>query len=286
MLCEVTMDIINRTLIKEYEGVQINLITDSNGNKFVEKIQFHNPSSNTFHQCDFSELEIMESIIKPLEIPHARIIDSSKNEKYTTIIMEFIDGINCQDEPKAEYLYIAAEKIGEIYNKSKMNMTRLDKSVVEKYTITKEIILDYIKVISMRYDMPPMDSLINYIFEKYQNRTLFVNHGDMYFKNFIYNDDLHLIDWNSQISPFFTDLCALIWQASEVDADIDEIKKRYYKFAQISSINDEDIDIAEIIANIGEMYTFLVNNCPIEWVEGTYNGLQHLIQDFNYHKST
>ncbi len=278
------MDIINRTVIKEYEGVQINLVTDFNGNKFIEKIQFHNLSANTFDQCNFSELEIMESIIKPLEIPHARIIDSSKNEKCTTIIMEFIDGINCKDEPKEEYLYIAAEKIGEIYNKSKMNMTRLDKRVVEKYTITKETILDYIKVISKDYNMPSMDSLINYIFEKYQNRPIFVNHGDMYFKNFIYNDDLHLIDWNSKISPFFTDLCALIQQASEVDADIDEIKKRYYKFTQISSINDEDIDIAEIIANIGEMYTFLVNNCPIEWLESTYNGLQHLIQDFNYHK--
>lgn len=266
------MDIINRTVIKEYEGVQINLITDSNGNIFIEKMEFHNPSVNKFHQCDFSELEIMESIIKPLEIPHARIIDSSKNEKCTTITMEFINGINCEDEPKAEYLYIAAEKIGTIYNTSKMNMTRLDRRVVEKYTINKKVILDYIKVISMRYDMPPMNSLIDYIFEKYQNRTLFVNHGDMYFKNFIYNDDLHLIDWSTRISPFFTDLCALIQQASEVEADIDEIKKRYYQYAQIDSINDEDIDIAEIIANIGEMYTFLVNNCPTEWVEGTYDG--------------
>lgn len=106
----------------------------------------------------------------------------------------------------------------------------------------------------------------------------------MYFKNFIYNDDLHLIDWSSQISPFFTDLCALICQANEVDADIDEIKKRYYQFAQISPLNDEDIEIAEIITNIGEMYAFLVNNCPIEWVEGTYDGLQRLIRDFNYHK--
>jgi tRNA A-37 threonylcarbamoyl transferase component Bud32 len=269
------MDIINRTVIKEYEGVQINLITDSIGNKFIEKIK-----------RDSNELEILESILKPLEIPHPRIIDSSKNEKSITIIMEFINGINCQDEPKAEYLYIAAEKIGEIYFKSKKNMARLDKSVVEKYTINKEVILHYIKVISMRYDMPSMDLLIDYIFEKYKNRTPFVNHGDMYFKNFIYNDDLHLIDWSSQISPFFTDLCALICQANEVDADIDEIKKRYCEFAQISSINDEDIEIAEIIVNIEEMHSFLVNYCPIEWVEGTYDGLQRLIQDFNYHKKT
>lgn len=267
------MDIINRTVIKEYEGVQISLITNSNGNKFIEKIK-----------RDFNELEIMESIIKPLEIPHPRIIDSSRNEKSTTIIMEFIEGINCQDEPKAEYLYMAAEKIGAIYSKSKENMTRLDKSVVEKYTISKEVILQSIKVISMCYDMPPMDSLIDYIFEKYKDRTPFVSHGDMYFKNFIYNDDLHLIDWSSQISPFFIDLCALICQANEVDADIDEIKKRYYQFAQISSINDEDIKIAEIITNIGEMHAFLVNHCPIEWVEGTYYGLKRLIQDFNYHK--
>ena len=280
------MDIINRTTIKEYEGVQINLVTDSNGNKFIEKIKFHSSSVNAFHQCDFSELEIMESIIERLEIPHARIIESSKNDKCTTIIVDFINGINCEDEPKAEYLYIAAEKIGAIYNKSKINLTRLDKSIVEKYTINQKKILDYIKIISMHYDLPPMHSLIDYIFEKYQNRTLFVTHGDMYFKNFIYNDDLHLIDWNTRISPFFTDLCALIQQASEVEADIDEIKKRYYQFAQINSVNDEDIDIAAIITNIGEMYTFMVNNCPTEWVEDTYNGLQHLIQSFCYHKVT
>jgi len=78
-------------------------------------------------------------------------------------------------------------------------MARLDKRVVEKYTINKEVILHYIKVISMCYDMPSMDSLIDHIFEKYKNQTPFVNHGDMYFKNFIYNDDLHLIDWSSHI---------------------------------------------------------------------------------------
>jgi hypothetical protein len=278
------MNIIDRNVIKEYEGVQVNLITDSNGNKFIEKIKFYDPSTNTFHQSDFSDLEIYESILKPLEIQHPRIIGSNQNEKCSTIIMEYIDGINCGNEPKAEYLYIAAEKIGAVYNKSKINMTRLDKGVMEKYTINKKIILNYIRVISEHYSIPPMDLLIDYIFEKYENRTLFVCHGDMYFKNFIYNDDLHFIDWSSRITPFFIDLCALIWQAGEVDADIDEIKRRYCQFSQINSIDNEDIHIAEIINNIGEIYTFLVNDCPIEWAEGSYNGLLHCIQNFNFLK--
>lgn len=30
------------------------------------------------------------------------------------------------------------------------------------------------------------------------------------------------------------------------------------------------------------IYMVMVNNCPIEWIEGTYDGLQRLIRNFNY----
>jgi hypothetical protein len=220
-----------------------------------------------------------------LGTPHARIVDSIRTENCTTIIMEFIEGINCEAEPTAEHLYIAAEKIGAIYDKSKMNMCHVDKAVAEKYTITKKIIADYIKLINEHYDMPPMDLLIDYIFEKYQDRTLFVNHNDMQFKNFIYNDDINFIDWEcANISPFFTDLHSLISRAGEVDADINEIKKRYCQFSQISAIDDEDIDIAGIITSVGMIYDVFEFDCPVEWADDSYNKLLCLIQKFNFQK--
>jgi len=209
-------------------------------------------------QYDPNELEVIESVIKPLEIPHTRIIDSFKNEKSTTYVMKFIDGINCENEPKAEYLYIAAEKIGELYNK-------------------------HIKVISKHINLQPIDSLIDYIFGKYQNRTNFVNHGDIQFKNFIYNDDLHLIDWGGQIHPFSSDLQSLIAQADEVNADVEEIKKRYIKFSKTSSISDEDIVIGGIINGIEAIFSLLIFDCPIEWTKVSCNELQDLIQKINFH---
>jgi thiamine kinase-like enzyme len=132
--------------------------------------------------------------------------------------------------------------------------------------------------------MPPMDLLIDYIFEKYKDRTLFVNHGDIQFQNFIYNNDINIIDWEcANISPFFTDLFSLINHASEVDADINEIKRRYCQFSQMSSIDDEDIQIADIIKNIDEIYGVLVFDCPIEWADNSYNRLLHFIQNFKFH---
>lgn len=277
------MDIINRTVIKKYEYAQVNLLTDSNSNKFIEKIQFHNPPVIPLpFEYDFNELEGYMSILKPLEIPHTRIVESNQNEKCTTFIMEFIDGINCENKPNADYLYIAAEKIGEVYIKSKANMFRLDKNIVDKYTINKEKILSYINVINKHYDMPPMDLLIDYIFKKYQNHTVFANHGDMQFKNFIYNDDLHLIDWGVRISPFFTDLHNLITQAHGVGADTDKIIKQYCKFSKIGSISDEDIYIGGIIGSIQAVFELLIFDCPIEWVEGSYNELQCLTKKFDF----
>jgi hypothetical protein len=205
------MDATDRKVIKKYEYAQVNLVTDSSGNRFIEKIQFHkSPVVLLTFQNSRNGLEIIDSIIKPLEIPHPKIVDSIQNEKSTTFIMDCIEGINCGGEPKAKYLYIAAEKIGTIYNKSKMNISQLEKDIVEKYTLNKEKILEYIKVISKYYKMPTMDSLIDYIFEKYKNKIIFVNHHDMQFKNFIYNGDLHLIDWdNVKIHPFYSDLYSL-----------------------------------------------------------------------------
>ena len=276
------MKITDRKVIKKYEYAQINLITNSNGIKFIEKTQFHIPPviPLTF-QYDYDELEVIESIIKPLEIPHARVIDSIKNGKSTTIIMEFINGINCENEPKAEYLYIAAEKIGALYYKSKININRLDKDVLRKYILTKEKALNYIDIINKHCNLPPMESLIHYIFKEYENKTMFVDHGDIQFKNFIYNDDLHLIDWDGQIHPFFSDLHSLISLASEVDADIDEIKKRYLKFSKINSISNEDIIIGGIINGIIAVFSLLIFDCPIEWIVDSYNGLQYQIMLLN-----
>lgn len=277
------MDIINRTVIKKYEYAQVNLLTDSNNNQFIEKIQFHNPPviSLTFIY-DFNELEGYISILDPLEIPHVRIIDGSQNEKCTTFVMDFINGIDCAREPKAEYLFMAAKKIGAVYAKSKMNMERLDKKIRDKYTLSKEKILEYVKVISKSYNMPRMDFLIDYIYEKYQYRTVFATHGDMQFKNFIYNNELHLIDWGVRISPFFSDLYTLIAQADRVGADTDEIKKRYCESSQIGSICDEDIFIGGIIGCIQAVFELLVFDCPIEWTDNSYNELQYLIQKLDF----
>jgi len=270
------MIITNKTIIKKYEYAQVSLLTDSSNNKFIEKIQFHNPPVIPLNfQYDFCELEGYTSILKPLEIPHAWIIDSRYDENSTTFIMEYIDGINCENEPKAEYLYIAAEKFGEIYTKSKTNIARLDKNIIDKYTLCKNQILNYIDVIKNHYDLPPMDSLIDYIFIKYQNHDVFVNHGDVQFKNFIFNNNLHIIDWNVKISPFFTDLHSLIEQANAVNAD--EIIKRYCKFSLIKSISDEDIFIGGIIGSIQAVFELLIYDCPVEWVNDSYTGLLHLI---------
>lgn len=280
------MNIISRTVLKKYEYAQVNLIKDANGKKFIEKIQFHLPPviPLTF-QYDYSELEIIESIIKPLEIPHARIVDSIQNEECTTYIMDFIEGINCVDEPKAEYLYLAAEKIGTVYRKSIMNINRVNRDMIEKYTLTEEKMSDYIKVIKKYYDMPSIESMNNYIFEKYRNRPTFVNHGDVQFKNFIYNDDLHLIDWSGQITPFFSDLGALIGQAQRVNADAEEIKKRYLKFSQIGYVTDEDLLVAGIVGSVVGLFNLLIFDCPTEWIENSYHELMNLIPllDINKH---
>ena len=273
------MDIRDRTVIKEYEYAQVSLITDFNGKRFIEKTQFHKPPviPLTF-QYDLTELEIYKSILKPLEIPCAQIIDSNQNEKYATFIIDFIDGIECENEPKAEYLYTAAEKIGTIYSNSKINIHHLNENIVKKYSINKKVIFEYIKIINKHYSIPSIDSLIEYIFTKYQNKTFFVNHGDVQFKNFIYNDDLHFIDWEcARISPFFSDLEALISQANVVNADINEIKKRYLKFSQLNSITDEDIYIGGIISSIKAVFELLIFDCPVEWIEDSYNGLLNLI---------
>ena len=163
-----------------------------------------------------------------------------------------------------------------------MNMERLDKKIRDKYTLSKEKILEYVKVINKFYDMSRMDFLIEYIYEKYQYRTVFAAHGDMQFKNFIYNNELHLIDWGVRISPFFSDLYTLMAQASRVGADTNEIKKRYCESSQIGSISDEDIFIGGIIGCIQAVFVLLVFDCPIEWTDNSYNELQYLIQKLDF----
>ena len=272
------MDIMNRTILKKYEYAQINLVTDFNGNRYIEKIKFSIPPviPLTF-PYEYKEQEFIELIIKPLGIPHAKLIESTQNEACTTYIMEFINGINCEDKPKAEYLYLAAEKIGSMYHKSIMNISNINKDVTEKYIITKEKIIGYIDIIKEHYKLPEMIQLLDYIFEKNRNRNIFVNHHDMHFKNFIYNDDLHIIDWCGRIHPFFSDLYSLLAQADEVNADKNVIMKRYLEFSKINYISEEDIIIGGIICSIIAMFELLIFNCPIEWTEDSYNTLKNLI---------
>lgn len=252
------------------------------GNKFVEKIERHKPPAIVLpFQYDENGLEFIEFIIKPLEIPHAKIIKSSREREYTSYVMDFIEGVNCADEPKAEYLYAAAEKAGEIYYLSKMNMTRVDKSIAEKYTLTKEKVIDYIKIINTCFHLPAMDLIVEHIFQKYQKHFMFVNHHDMQFRNFISNDDLHIIDWGGYIHPFFSDLYQLIQQADEVNADSDEIKRRYLTFSKIKAVSDEDIAIGGIIYGIVAVFRLLAFGCPIDWAKESYNELQKLVLLWN-----
>ena len=277
-----SINIIEKTVIKKYEYAQINLLIDSDNNKYIEKIQFHIPPVEplTFNY-DCNGLEILQSIIEPLNIPHPRIINHTRNDKSTTFLMEFINGINCENEPKIEYLYIAAEKIGIIHNKSIQNFNQLDKNVVEKYILNKEKIFSYIEIINRHFKVPQINTLIEYIFRKTESQKMFVNHHDIQFKNFIYNYDLHLIDWdNVKIHPFYSDLYSLFQLANEVNADIEEIKKRYLRLSQISSITEEDIYIGGIINSIIAVFELIIFDCPIEWINDSYNDLVKLIKLF------
>jgi len=274
------MNITSRTVIKKYDYAQVNLVMDFSGKKYIEKIQFHKPPVTQFSfPYEPSELEIYDSILVPLEIPHSRIVDRTQNEESTTFIMEFIDGTPCESEPKAECLYFAAEKIGAIYDQSKKKIARIDQAIMRKYTLTKETILEYINVINKYYAELQLDQFIDRIFENQQGKSMFVNHGDMQIKNFICNDDLHIIDWgDARISSFFTDLYSLLSVADELNADADEIKRRFKKFSQIDSITDEDIYIGGLIGSIVAIFQLLIYDCPTEWIEDSYNSLQKLIR--------
>ena len=279
-----SLNIIEKTVIKKYKYAQINLLTDLSNNKYIEKIQFNIPPVVPLpFDYDCNGLEILQSIIEPLKIPHPRIIDNTQNDKNTKYIMEYINGINCEEEPKEGYLYIAAEKIGEIYLKSKQNLNQLPISIVEKYDLSKSKILNYIEIINKYFELPSINSLIEYIFEKSKNQTIFVNHHDIQFKNFIYKDDLYLIDWdNVRIHPFYSDLYSLIELAHEVNADIEKIKNCYLKTSQISSITDEDIYIGGIIGSIKGVFELIIFDCPAEWIEDSYNGLIEQVKKFKF----
>ena len=84
--------------------------------------------------------------------------------------------------------------------------------------------------------------------------------------------------------PFFSDLHSLVTQAHEVNADIAEIKRRYLKFSQISSIDDEDILIGGIIGAIKGFFNLLIFDCPIEWIEDSYPWLLNRISLLDYRK--
>ena len=283
------MEIKSKTMLKKWGYCQTNLIEDFNGNRYIEKIEFYDTSANRF--CSFpyhsNECEVYGSILSPLGIPHVEIVENTCNSDANIFIMEYVSGIICEEAPLAIYLYKAAEKAGEIYDKSRGNMSFADKNVALKYTLSKEKIYSHIEAASSFFDVEAVYSVIDYIFEKYKGRPLFVNHFDMHLKNFIYNDDVVLIDWaTTQISPFYTDLYVLLTQAKDVGASFNEIKERYKKSAQIEVLNDEDIHIGGVIWNIVNIHWLLEligsDDVPFrEWAEKLYNDLKRLIQLLN-----
>jgi Phosphotransferase enzyme family. len=283
------MEIKNKTTLKKWGYCQTNLIEDESGNRYIEKFEFYDPSANRF--CSFpyhsNECEVYSSILSPLGISHVEIIENTSNSDANIFIMEYVSGIVCEEAPLAIHLYKAAEKAGEIYNKSTGNMSLADKNITLKYTLNKEKIYSHIEAASSFFDMEEVYSVIDYIFERYKGRPLFVNHFDMHLKNFIYNDDLVLIDWATmQISPFYTDLYVLLTQAKDVGASVDEIKARYKNHSQIEVLDDEDIHIGGIIWSIVNIHWLLEligsDDVPFcEWAEELYNDLKRLIQLLN-----
>jgi hypothetical protein len=276
------MEIAKRVNIKHYENVQVDLLVDAYGNKYVEKTQYHHTPALPipFHYGN-NGLEIIRSIIEPLQIEHPRIIEGTNNEKCVSFIMEYMDGINCADEPKAEHVYKAAEKAGMLYAKSKKGLAAVDADVANKYSLTKEKILSYIQVIEQQTSIPSLDRLIERIFDSCKNRIPFVNHGDMQFKNFIYDGDIHLIDWDGvKIHPFFSDLYSLLEQARQIDADTEEVISRYKTSAQINAISDADIIMGGIIGSIVSLFDLIIYDCPTQWIDGTRNDLNQLAYSF------
>jgi hypothetical protein len=280
------MDVKIRSSIKKWGNCQTNLIIDSDGTKFIEKITFYNPLNNTFDLAPYNsnEFEIYDSILKPLKIPHINYFGYSQTAEYTKFIMDFIDGIFCENVQEAKYLYLAAEEIGKICYISKANMIYLDKSIINKYILDKSKVYEHINASNYFSGIGSMDSVIDFIFDKYKSKPAFINHFDMHFKNFIYDTDLHIIDWASlQISPFLTDLYVLLSQAKDVNADPDEIKKHYLKYAQINSLSDFDINIGGIIWSIVNIHWLLdlhkITNAKffLDWAEELFIDLQNLI---------
>jgi hypothetical protein len=276
------MDVAKRVNIKKYETVQVDLLIDTYGNKYVKKTQYpHAPALPLSFPYGNNGLEIIRSIIEPLHIEHPRILESASDENCVSFIMEYIDGINCADEPKAAYLYKAAEKAGILYATSKTGLAAVDVGVADKYMLTKEKVLSYIQVMERQIHMPSLDSLIERIFDCCKNRIPFVNHGDMQLKNFIYDGDIHLIDWDCvKIHPFFSDLYNLIAQAREIDADPEEIITRYKASAQIDAISDTDVIMGGIIGSIVSLFDLIVYDCPTQWIDDTRNDLNRLVNSF------
>jgi hypothetical protein len=276
------MDVVKRVNIKQYENVRVDLLVDTYGNKYVEKTQYpHAPALPIPFPYGNNGLEIIRFIIEPLHIEHPRIIESTDNENGVSFIMEYIDGINCADEPKAVYLYKAAEKAGLLYAKSKKGLAFVDAGIADKYLLTKEKILSYIKVMERQTSIPPLDRLIERIFDNCKNRLPFVNHGDMQFKNFIYDGDIHLIDWDCvKIHPFYSDLYSLLAQARQIDADPEEVISRYKASAQLDAISDADIIMGGIIGSIVSLFDLIISDCPTQWIDDTRNELTQLAQSF------
>jgi hypothetical protein len=276
------MDVAKRVNIKKYENVQVDLLIDVYGNKYVEKTQYpHPPALPLSFQYGNNGLEIIRSIVEPLHIEHPRIIESTSDESRVSFIMEYIAGINCADEPKAAHLYKAAEKAGMLYAKSKKGLAAVEAGIADKYWLTKEKVLSYIQVMERQISLPSLDRLVERIFDSCKNRIPFVNHGDMQLKNFIYDGDIHLIDWDCvKIHPFFSDLYNLIAQAREIDADPEEVIRRYKASAQMDAIREADVIMGGIIGSIVSLFDLIVYDCPPEWVDDTRNELNRLVRLF------
>lgn len=266
------MSITNKIVIKEWKYSKVSKVINSNGNTYIEKI-VTDPNSN--------EVEIYDKLLRAIGVEHIPILKTQYCIDKSIMHLEYIDGITCSDNPKAEYLYKAAKKAGNLYAVSSNCIDLLDNNIFHKYNLTKEKLLKHLDVMSGFYETKRLYFLVEKIYDKYENKTCFINHFDMHMKNFIVSDkEFYLIDWaTTQITPFYTDLYQLMFEeASDVSADTDLILLEYKKAAGIKSITRCEILEAGICWNITVISWLLdligSDTVPFkEWADEQYNQL-------------
>ena len=276
------MEIAKKLLIKDWTASKTSIIFDSFSNKFIEKEYILN--SNPYFS---NELEIYEEILCSLSIDAAKIIESEINGNKVSFILEYINGIDCSENPNSDFLYLAAEKAGEIYKKSARNIDKIESKYIDKYSLTKEKVFKSLEFLGKFFEFNNTDFLIEKIFFDFKEKELFVNHFDMHLKNFIFNNGkICLIDWASMlISPFYCDLYILLSQAEEINASKNKIIEIYEKASHMS-ISEKDIIASGIIYSIISVERLLRISTPeksffFDWAKDLYKDLMELLIKIN-----